>query len=193
MGRATNTDEVLMTTRGVSKIDDPERAQIEGFLNEAQSPDELAYAYLSLGTMYERREDWNGAVDSYSKALCCGSLREDFCYFGNNNLGYSLIQLGLFNEAEGYCLSAIEIEPNRHNAHKNLGLVRQGQEAYQDSAFCFVEAYRRCPSDERSWHLLMALLSGHPELITQSEDLRIQISEFDQRSVNAPHTGGQLH
>jgi Flp pilus assembly protein TadD len=182
-----------MTTRDAPQMDDPERAQIEGFLNEAQSPDEIAYAYLSLGTMCERREDWNGAVDSYSKALCSGSLRADFCYFGNNNLGYSLIQLGRFNEAEGYCLSAIEVEPNRHNAHKNLGLVRQGQERFQEAAFCFVEAYRRCPSDQRAWHLLMALLSGHSELITQSEDLRIQISEFDQRSVNTPLTAGKLH
>ncbi len=167
-----------MSGRGKIQIDDPELARIERLLSEAEYPDDYAHAYLSLGILGERREDWNGAAYNYSKALAAGSRRIDFTYFGNNNLGYSLIQLSQFDVAEAFCLAAIDVEAARHNAHKNLGLVRQGQERWQEAAFCFIEAYRLCPNDRRALHLLLALLSAHPEVIGQSAGLAVQITEL---------------
>lgn len=159
-----------------------ELARIEHLLNEAEGPDDRAYAYLSLGVFCERREDWNVAVDSYSKAIAAESQRVDFRYFSNNNLGYSRIQLSQFDEAEGFCLEAIEVNACRHNAHKNLGLVRQGQKRWLEAAFCFIEAYSLCPSDARAWHLLSALFNLHPELLAQSADLRAAFIDLGSNS-----------
>lgn len=85
--------------KGEANIDDPEKARLERMLHEAEGPDERAVAYMFLGVHGERREDWNRAVGSYARALSEGSQRNDIRYFGNNNLGYSLVQLGRFDEA----------------------------------------------------------------------------------------------
>jgi tetratricopeptide (TPR) repeat protein len=165
-----------MADRKAILAEDAEAMRIERALDEAEGPDDRARAYLSLGLLGEKREDWNAAVGSYAKALAAGSLRADFNYFGNNNLGFSLIQLGRFDEAEDYCIAAMRIDPSRHNAHKNLGLVRQAQGRWPDAAHCFVEAHRLCPIDPRAWHLLSALLQRHPALLAQSAELRSRVA-----------------
>jgi tetratricopeptide (TPR) repeat protein len=167
-----------MTDKGEAHIDDPERVRLERLLHDAEGPDDRAEAYMFLGVLGERREEWNSAVGSYVKALAEGSQRNDVRYFDNNNLGYSLIQLGRLDEAEEYCLAAIELDAVRHNAHKNLGLVRQEQKRWLEAAFCFTEAYRLCPVDTRAWHLLSAVLNLQPELLKTSPDLRARIANL---------------
>jgi tetratricopeptide (TPR) repeat protein len=149
-----------------------ERTRIEARLADVHTPDERAFGYLLLGGLGERRADWGDAVHQYGKVLAEGPSDEKILYFGNNNLGYSLIQLERFDEAEPYCLTAIGIDPNRHNAHKNLGLVRQGQQRLGEAAACFIEAYRLRPSDRRSWHLLQALLAREPDLLDRDAHLK---------------------
>jgi tetratricopeptide (TPR) repeat protein len=149
-----------------------ERTRIEAHLADVHTPDERAFGYLLLGGLGERRTDWGDAVHQYGKALAEGASDEKILYFGNNNLGYSLIQLERFDEAEPYCLTAIGIDPTRHNAHKNLGLVRQGQQRPGEAAACFMEASRLRPSDRRSWHLLQALLAREPDLLSRSPGLK---------------------
>ena len=162
----------------VALIDDPELARFERMLHDAEGPDDRALAYLNIGIFGERKGEWDRAVGYYARALAEGSQRNDFRYFGNNNLGYSLIQLGRFDEAEGYCLAAIELDAFGHNAHKNLGLVRQGQKRWLEAAFCFTEAYRLCPGDTRAWHLLSAVLDLQSELLEMSPDLRARIANL---------------
>ena len=122
---------------------DLEQERYEHLLREARGPDDQARAYLSLGVLDERREEWEGAISHYRKCLATGSERKDLLYYGNNNLGFSLVKLERFDEAEEFCLAAIEMDPARHNAHKNLGLVRQGLGHWLDAANCYVEAYTR--------------------------------------------------
>lgn len=167
-----------MADRGEYHIDDLEQARLDRMLHEAEGPDDRAMAYMYLGVHGERKEDWNGAIGSYARALAEGSQRDDISYFGNNNLGFSLIQLGRFDEAERYCQAAIELDAVRHNAHKNLGLVRHGQRRWLEAAFCFTEAYRLCPADARAWHLLLAILDLQPELLESSPDLRARIANL---------------
>ena len=167
-----------MNNKVEAHIDDPERVRLERMLLDAEGPDDRAEAYMFLGVYGEHRGDWNRAVRCYARALAEGSQRYDVRYFGNNNLGYSLIQLGRFEEAERYCLAAIEFDAVRHNAHKNLGLVRQGQKHWLEAAFCFTEAYRLCPDDTRAWHLLSAVLGVQPDLLKTSPDLCAHIAEL---------------
>lgn len=167
-----------MTDKGNPHIEDPEQGRLKRMLLEAEGPEERALAYLFLGGLGERRRDWEYAIRHYARALAEETQRKDFCYFGNNNLGYSLIQLGRFDEAEGYCLAAIELDTARHNAHKNLGLVRLEQKRWLEAAFCFTEAYRLCPGDKRAWHLLSAVLNSQPALLKTSPDLCTRIAKL---------------
>jgi tetratricopeptide (TPR) repeat protein len=148
------------------------RRQAEELLANPQGPDDIPRAYMMLGCLDEHEQDWVAAIAHYRQALAADPHHHVVRYFTNNNLGYSLIQLGRFDEAEKYCAEAIEVDPDRHNAHKNLGLVRQGQGDWLDAAFRFAIAYRIYPGDPRSlWHLEQ-LLSAQPQLMEQSDELR---------------------
>jgi tetratricopeptide (TPR) repeat protein len=69
-----------------------------------------------------------------------------------------------FSEGENYCRKAIEIDPNRPNAHKNLGISLAGRGQYQDAARCFIAATQANAADARAFRLLQDLLKQHPEL-----------------------------
>ena len=168
-----------MTNNGDVYFDDPELTNANQVLHDADGPNDRAWAYLRLGIISEERENWDQAISCYSKALAERSDVAHFCYFGNNNLGYSLIQLGRFDAAEEYCLAAIKLEPDRHNAYKNLGLVRQGQKDWLQAAHCFTEAYGLCPEDTRAWYLLIAVLDVQPELLENSLYLRERIASLN--------------
>lgn len=124
---------------------------------------EIAYSKLEAGCNAENRRDFHRAVTEYRKGLTY--LTEDFdtSYFLNNNLGYSLIQIGEYAEAEKYCREAIVINPHRYNAHKNLGLSLQGQGRYVDAALS-LQLASVMSSNPRAQNHLDELLSEHPEV-----------------------------
>ena len=156
-----------------------------------QGPDDSARVYLALGCANEHDQDWDGAIENYRRALAEAPTNPFLQYFSNNNLGFSLIQKGCFDEAEKYCEAAIEINEERHNAHKNLGLVRQGQGRWLDAALCFVSASRLNPRDPRAlWHL-QKHLAERPQLLRKSAELREEAG----RLRNAMKSGGcaQVH
>lgn len=152
--------------------------KFEKELRKAKTSDDRAKVFLTLGVRSEHFKEWEYAIKSYSRALLQNPDSRDLLYFGNNNLAYSLIQLGRHDEAEKYCLTAIDIIPSRHNAHKNLGLVRQEQKNWEEAAFCFLLAFQLCPNDQRSWHLLTALISSHPKLLEGSEGFQKQFADL---------------
>jgi tetratricopeptide (TPR) repeat protein len=124
-------------------------------------PTELARIHLAIGTVYERARDYRSAAERYKAAFTLPKEEDETWYFLNNNLGYSLNQLGRCAEAEGYCRAAIGIAPGLHNAHKNLGVALQGQGRYAEAATCFLQAALISPHDPRSLSHLDALLREH--------------------------------
>jgi tetratricopeptide (TPR) repeat protein len=76
--------------------------------------------------------------------------------------------LGRYCEAEEFCRAAIEIDPDRYNAWKNLGVSLQGQGRMGDAALSYCEATDRGPEDPRAFRLLEDLLMAHPELLKQN-------------------------
>ena len=151
------------------------REQAEQALANPRDKDDAARAHLTLGCIHEHESDWTAAIESYRQVLACEPCDQTVQYFGNNNLGYSLIQLGHFDEAEDYCTAAISIDEQRHNAHKNLGLVCEGQGRWADAAMCFATAYRRNPRDPRAWRHLQQLLEAHPNLLPRDHALRREV------------------
>jgi len=93
-------------------------------------PEKQAFYWLTLGQLMEQIQDFEKAIECYKQGFRMKPTTSWVWYFINNNLGYSLVQVGLFEEAEPYCRAAIEIDPKRHNAYKNLGLSLQGQKKY---------------------------------------------------------------
>jgi tetratricopeptide (TPR) repeat protein len=126
--------------------------------------DQKAACVLAMGANAEKQQDFGAAVRFYREALAMESMRNDVWYFIHNNLGFSLNTLGHFAEGEQYCRNAIEIDPTRCNAHKNLGFALAGQRQHRKAAGCFVTAAQVNAADARSLRLLLEMLREQPEL-----------------------------
>jgi tetratricopeptide (TPR) repeat protein len=107
----------------------------------------------------------------YARGLALQAAAVDVAYFLHNNRGYCLNILGRHADAEVHTRAAIAIDPERHNAHKNLGLALAGQGRFGEAARCFLEADRRCPPDIRARGHLTELLAENPELLAGDPSL----------------------
>jgi tetratricopeptide (TPR) repeat protein len=138
--------------------------------------EERARCYLAMGAQRERVQDFEGAVAYYNAAFELEPQNTTAWYWINNNLGYSLVQLGRCQEAEAYLHRAVAIDQARPNAFKNLGLALLGQDRLKEAADHFVRATQSDASDPRSLGHLDQLVSAHPELLVEVPDLggRIQ-------------------
>lgn len=137
----------------------------------ADDPEEEASCYLALGQLQEQIQDYEAAVTYYRAAFGMHSGNTATWYWINNNLGYCLIQLGQFKEAEGHLRAALAIDANRPNAFKNLGLAQLGQWQHAKAAECFLRATQVDAADARSLNHLQELVDAHPELLDEVPDL----------------------
>ena len=143
-----------------------------------------ALACLNEGCRAEKARDWAAALVCYQRLLYLQPQAPPLRYFGHNNLAYVLIQLGRFDEAEHYCLAAIDIEDARHNAHKNLGLALLGQGRWLDGAMSLLDATELAPMDPRAWQHLKQLLAARPGLLLESEVLNRRWQAVGKRVAN---------
>ena len=119
---------------------------------------------FTLGQIMEDMNDYARAAEYYRQAYSMKSFDKQTRYFINNNLGYCLNQLKEFEEAKGYLLSALKIDPNLPNAYKNLGLCYWGLEEHAKAVRCFIAGTKAYPADRRSLKHLDELINEHPEL-----------------------------
>ncbi len=134
--------------------------------------EQIAYSKLSAGCDAEKAGDFSRAIKEYLCGLEHPSEDFDTRYLLNNNLGYSLIQVGEYVEAEKYCREAISINPHRYNAHKNLGLALRGQGQYLEAANSLQLASMMSANPRARKHL-DELLSEHPELKDSLDNLEV--------------------
>lgn len=162
----TNREETA--TRGPAGGQPGGRAALEAWLRErveqVETDDERAHCLLNLGRLREQADDWPGAARWYARAFWLQPGTDETWYFLHNNLGYCLNRLGEHRGAEAYCRRAVEIDPLRHNAWKNLGTALEGLGRYAEAARAWVEAATLCPEDERAVRLLRKLAAERPEL-----------------------------
>ena len=159
----------------------------------ALTPEEqhaAAQNHFAAGCLCEQNSDWPGAIERYRHSLAHTSPDPRLRYFGHNNLGFALIQLGRHAEAESHCGTAIAINPSQYNAHKNLGLALQGQGRWADAAQSYLRAIRAAPGEPRSARHLETLLAEHPELETAPE-LRAELARF--RTLQADGSIARSH
>ena len=151
------------------------------FYVKADDFEGAAYRCIGMGAEMEYHKEYEQAIRFYSCGLSRQPQTTDILYFLNNNLGYSLIMLGRHTEAEGYCEKAISLNPDRHNAFKNLGLSLQGQGRYSEAAENFMQAVRNCSVafDPRALNHLEDLLLNHPEVMSEIDGIKEFLSEYE--------------
>jgi len=133
-------------------------------------PESRAKCVFTMGQAMEQVGDYAAAVRYYKEAFALEPASTFTWYFIHNNLGFSLNTLGHFAEGEEYCRKAIQIDPNRPNAHKNLGIALAGQGRPREAARAYVTATQANAVDERAFGLLENLLKQHPELEYEFQD-----------------------
>lgn len=138
-------------------------------IEESASAERSAIYYLALGQIAEAEKNWDLAVLHYNKGLGLSPANQQTSYALNNNLGFCLNARRDYAEAEDCCRRAIQIDPERHNAFKNLGLSLYGQGKLLGAAWAWVDATKLNPADSSSLNMLKALIRDHPDLLRQSD------------------------
>jgi tetratricopeptide (TPR) repeat protein len=144
--------------------------QLIQMLPEAE---DRAKCVLTMGQTMEQKGDFAAAASHYKEALALEPMNTWTWYFINNNLGFSLNTLGHCADAEAYCRKAIQTDPNRPNAHRNLGQSLVGQGQFREAAQCYIAATQVNAADGRAFHLLQELLDKHPELEYEFGDVAV--------------------
>jgi tetratricopeptide (TPR) repeat protein len=136
-------------------------------------PEDRAKCVFTMGQAMEQTGNFAAAAGYYKEALALEPMNTWTWYFINNNLGFSLLALRRYADAEPYCRKAIETDPNRPNAYKNLGQSLAGQGQFREAAQCFIAATQVNAADGRAFYLLQNLIGEHPELEYEFEDAAI--------------------
>jgi len=138
----------------------------------ADDVEQRAACVLAMGQLQEQVGDYAEAARFYRIAFDLTPASTTTWYWIHNNLGYSLNQLGRHEDAEIYLRSAIEIDPSRPNAFKNLALSLAGQQQHAAAAEYFVRATQANAADPRSLNHLEELIAAQPELLVAVPDLQ---------------------
>ena len=147
-------------------------AQVKQLVAIVKTVEEKAHCYLQMGQLTEQLQDFESAIKYYSEAMLMEPASNETWYFIQNNLGYCLNHFGRHTKAEPYCRRAIEIEPRRYNAYKNLGIALEGQGDHYGAAKCFIKAVQMNAADPRALKHLEELSEKHPTVT-------VDVPEFD--------------
>jgi len=164
----------------------PTRSGEQNWLELANAIEDIAnrtFALMVTGAHLEKCRNWAKAAEVYRQAIQLEPTDPTTWYWANNNLGFSLNQLGDYTGGEEYCRRALKIDPSRPNAYKNLGLSLQGQGQLVEAAKHFIEGTLTCPGDDRSLRHLLELVEAHPDIKAELPTIEWDIAQC-QDAVN---------
>src|SRR3972149_4827824 len=93
-------------------------------------------------------------------------------------MGYALNQLQRHEEAELYCRQAIQINAERHNAFKNLGVALEELGQNEEAALQYAQATVLRPTDTRAFDHLERLMDAHSGLPESVANIRAQLLDL---------------
>jgi len=134
-------------------------------LRDNDDPEKRASCYTALGQTMEQMRDFAAACQYYRKARLHEPRSTRTWYYIHNNLGFSLNQLGEYEEALPFLHQAMKIAPYLPNAYKNIGMALEALGRYAGAATCYITATQVLASDDRSLGLLEAMVEAHPEIL----------------------------
>ena len=137
-----------------------------------EDPERQAACFLALGQIEEQKGDYHAAATRYQSGIALGPRDRRTAYFLQNNLGYCLNQMQEHEAAVPHLERALQIDPTRANAYKNLGLSHQGTGNLRQAAELFVAATRSNAADPRSLHHLESLIEANPDLLVDVPGLQ---------------------
>ena len=150
---------------------------LDKFASFTMCDEDKAFFRMTAGRVAEQEGEFEVAANEYRDGLEHPTSDEETAYFLHNNLGYSLIQLEKYAEAEEYCRKAINIDSTRYNAHKNLGLALKGQGLYMEAAKS-LDFASVITEDPRAKKHLEDLLAEHPEIKSSFHPVKIAKEGF---------------
>jgi tetratricopeptide (TPR) repeat protein len=150
---------------------------LEKMLPLVNAPGQKSECFLRMGGAREEMRDYEAAQQAYSRAFDLPQEKNITWYFINNNLAYCLNQTGRYQDAVKHCRAAIDIDAERHNAHKNLGFALSKLGRHADAANSYIRATKLCPVDPRALAFLDDLFAEHKELVQEIPDFPAQLHE----------------
>jgi len=120
----------------------------------------LALSLLPLGERQYRAQDYNGAADTYRRALALDENNPLICY----RLGYVCVQNAQFHEAEQNLLRALAIDPDFVLARAALGFV------YRRIAEKLPESVERDLMMNKGEQYLLNALKAQPRLVDEDSE-----------------------
>ena len=96
---------------------------------------EQATLYRNEGLKLQERQDFNGAMGSYQKAI----LLDPSFVEAYNDLGIIYEAMGWTEEAQNVYLKAIEINPNYPSSYSNLALLYESQKDYTHAILYWIK------------------------------------------------------
>ncbi len=148
---------------------------IRQLMKRTNDPETKAHYLLKMGQFSEQVRDYDSAITYYRQAFSLEPVHTELWYYINNNLGYCLNHFGKYEEGERYCRAAIRIDPERHNAYKNVGISLEGQGQYSEAAKSYVSAIRANAADPRALVHLENLVAEHDEVSIEIPDIDEQL------------------
>lgn len=164
-------------------------ALIYHMLDLDDSVDTKAFCYLGLGQVAEARNQYDAAIDFYTRGLTFRTQDKFVKYLLHNNTGYCLNVQEKYRAAESYCRLAIEIDSTRANAFKNLGLSLAGQNDLVGAAWAWIEATKADAKDARALIFLKQLIVDHPEVVSRFPGLWSEVAARSEAVENALREG----
>jgi len=158
---------------------------LETLLADEADGDDKARWTLTAGILVEGVGDFAAAAALYRRALAFGPGDEEVAYFVHNNLAFSLNQTGEFAEGEAQARAAIALDPERHNAHKNLGVALENGGRIEEAARSYVAAVHAEASDSRALTHLESMVQAHPRLLELDPGLEEEIARCRQAVATA--------
>ena len=149
-------------------------------------PCRAAECYLAMGQLMEQIHDYKSAIEFYEQAILLEPNTKQVAYLINNNMGYCLNYAGRYQEAEAYCRKAIAINPERHNAYKNLGISLEAQGHINEAAQCYIKAVQVNAHDPRALMHLENLIDNNRGIVSEIHDIKEHLEDC-RKAVKAAH------
>jgi tetratricopeptide (TPR) repeat protein len=162
---------------------------LQTWMKRARNPEELAECLLMCGQLAEQVDQHRSAMGFYREALELKPLGRQVNYFLNNNLAFCLNEQAEYQQAMQHCRRALDIDPSRANAYKNLGVSQMGLGQYAEAAATWLQALHIDVSDPRPLEMLEKLLIAQRTVVqTLIPDIEDKLAEC-RRAVAAAKSG----
>lgn len=116
-----------------------------------ENEDNIFWSYINLGSIYERHNRDDQALEYFLKAYNINPHKEMVCY----NIGVTCYKLKKYNQSLEYYLQELKQEKPFYNTYYNLGLLyKDGFTDYQKAKFYYLKGLELNNEDYNIWYNL---------------------------------------